>query len=411
MMKIALAVVILTISFLFSGFFRPDTGRSGRQNQDLFIDSALSRASIQYKVLIKQVPPEVMPRSYDAVNDLLLTSDTRWWTSGFYPGTLLYLYEYSGDTALLNEAGKRLAILEKEKHYTGNHDLGFMIFCSFGNALRITGNALYKEIILTAAESLSTRYRPAVRAIQSWEAGAHFHCPVIIDNMMNLELLCWASENGGNPRYWEIAVTHANTTLANHFRNDNSSWHVVDYDPLTGDVIRKMTWQGLADSSAWARGQSWGLYGFTMMYRFTRDPAYLEKAQSIAKFCLSHHNIPDNLIPFWDYDAPASPGTLHDASSAAIMASALIELSEYVRQKESRSYIDAARKILVSLSSAEYTAVPGTNGGFILRHSVGALPFNNEIDVPLTYADYYYVEALMRFKKNNDKRINEKKHK
>jgi len=363
------------------------------------IDDNLRIATSQYKLLAKNSPKDVMPRSYDAKKNAIITSNTKWWTSGFYPGTLLYLYEYTKDATLLQEAKNRLAILEKEKHYTGHHDLGFMMYCSFGNAYRLLGNPEYKTTVDTAAASLSTRYRPSISAIQSWNASTNYKCPVIVDNMMNLELLCWVSDNGGDPKYKEIAVAHANTTLKNHFRPDYSSYHVIDYDTTTGQVIKKVTRQGAADSSAWARGQGWGLYGFTMMYRFTKDAKYLTQARHIAQFILNHPNLPADKIPYWDFDAPGIPNTNRDASAGAIMASGLLELGQYVNKKERKQYVGVAQKMLQSLSSDAYRAKPGTNGGFILLHSVGSIPANSEVDVPLTYADYYFIEALLRYRK------------
>jgi uncharacterized protein YyaL (SSP411 family) len=221
---------------------------------------------------------------------------------------------------------------------------------------------------------------------------------VIIDNMMNLELLEWASRNGGDKRLGEIAVNHANTTLQNHFRADGSSWHVIDYDLASGTVARKKTHQGYSDESAWARGQSWGLYGYTMMYRFTKDPAYLSQARKIAGFLLNHPRLPSDKVPYWDYDAPDIPDARRDVSAGSIMASALLELAQYTKGKEKEEYVNTAATILQSLASS-YRSPAGGNGGFILDHSVGHLPGNSEVDVPLTYADYYFVEALLRYKK------------
>jgi hypothetical protein len=363
------------------------------------IDDNIRHAAIQYKLLAQNIPKNLMPRSYDAKKNEVITSNTKWWCSGFYPGTLLYIYEYTKDPVILEEAKNRLAILEKEKHYTGHHDLGFMMYCSFGNAYRLFGNPEYKTTIDTAAASLSTRYRPSISAIQSWDSGKNYKCPVIIDNMMNLELLCWVSDNGGDLKFKNMAVTHANSTLKNHFRPDYSSYHVVDYDLATGKVIKKVTRQGAADSSAWARGQGWGLYGYTMMYRFTKDAKYLMQARHIAQFILDHPNLPSDKIPYWDFDAPGIPNALRDASAGAIMASALLELGQYVNRKEKNKYVSVAQKMLQTLSSDVYSAKVGENGGFILQHSVGAIPTNSEVDVPLTYADYYFIEALLRYKK------------
>lgn len=366
--------------------------------QQLIADD-LRFASQQYKVLMQKVPATVMPRTYAAANDSLVTSNTKWWCSGFYPGTLWMIYAGTKDAVIREEAEKRLAILEKEKTYTGNHDLGFMMFCSFGTAYDITKNPAYKEVVFTAANSLSTRYRPAIKAIQSWDSSKNFKCPVIIDNMMNLELLEWVSKNGGDDRYHQIAVTHSNTTLKNHFRADNSSYHVLDYDLQTGNVSRRVTHQGYADESAWARGQSWGLYGYTVMYRFTKNPVCLEQAHKIAAFILNHPNLPADKVPYWDFNAPGMPNVKRDASAGSVMASALLELAQYSQGKQKDEYVNTAATILQSLSSPAYRAPVGSNGGFLLLHSVGSLPHNSEVDMPLTYADYYFIEALLRYKK------------
>jgi hypothetical protein len=366
--------------------------------KDLIAEN-MAFAAQQYKVLANSVPPTVMPRSYDSSKGGLITSNTKWWTSGFYPGTLWMIYANTKDEAIRVEAEKRLAILEKEKHYTGNHDLGFMMFCSFGTAYDITKDPAYKDVVFTAASSLITRYRPSIKAIQSWDSSKNFKCPVIIDNMMNLELLEWVTQNGGDKKFHEIAVTHANTTMKNHFRPDYSSYHVLDYDLSSGAVSRKVTHQGYSDESAWARGQVWGFYGYIVMYRFTKNKEYLTLANNIAKFLLNHRNLPADKIPYWDFNAPDIPNAKRDASAGSIMASALLELAQYSKGNQRKEYITTAETIIRSLSSPAYRAPLGTNGGFLLRHSVGHLPGNSEIDVPLTYADYYFIEALQRYRK------------
>ena len=276
-----------------------------------------------------------------------------------------------------------------------------MMFCSFGNARKILGMNDYDTVLINSANSLSGRFHPVVGCIKSWDA-SQYNYPVIIDNMMNLELLFWASDQGKDSGYYQIAVTHANTTMRNHFRPDYSSYHVVDYDSATGAVIAKKTAQGFSDSSAWARGQSWGLYGYTVMYRSTHDTTYLEQAKRIAAFILGNPNLPSDKIPCWDYNAPLPSRNLRDASAGAIMASALIELSRYVDPSLGRQYLDVSEQILVGLSSNNYKAVVGSNGGFLLRHSVGHLPAKSEVDVPLTYADYYFVEAMLRYRDYNN---------
>ncbi len=355
-------------------------------------------ADTQYRYMMTLTPPNKMPQSYEENGNKFIAHDIQWWCSGFYPGTLWYIYEQTGDDAIKKEAERTLQVLEPNQTYTGNHDLGFMVYCSFGNGYRITGNQHYKDIIFRSSQSLSTRYRPSIKAIQSWDSTFRFKCPVIIDNMMNLEMLLWTAKQGGDKKYWNIAVNHANTTLKNHFRPDFSSYHVVDYNLATGGIWRKATWQGAADCSPWARGQSWGLYGYVMMYRFTKNKAYLNLAKNIAKFVLNHPNLPADKIPYWDYNAPLIPTAKRDASAAAIMASALLELGTYTSGAEKAKYVSNAVEMLQSLSSEKYRATAGTNGGFILKHSTGALPQNSEIDVPLIYADYYFLEALKRYK-------------
>jgi unsaturated chondroitin disaccharide hydrolase len=368
------------------------------------IDANLRQACNQYEVLMGHLPPGRLPKTYSVIRDRLETSDPGWWTSGFYSGTLYDLYEFSHDTVLLNEALRSTRLLEKEQYNTGTHDLGFMMFTSYGHAERLAPSAAFDSILLNSARSLSTRFNPRIGCIRSWDSPP-WKYPVIIDNMMNLELLFWATHASGDSSFYRIAVTHANTTMRNHFRPDYSSFHVVDYDTATGAVIAKKTAQGYADSSAWARGQSWGLYGYTVMYRSTHDPKYLEQAEHIAGFLLHHPHLAADKIPYWDYDAPgippgsdATPAVLRDVSAAAIMASALIELSRYAEAPKSKEYLDRAEQIIVSLSSNNYKAIVGSNGGFLLKHSVGNLPGGTEIDAPLTYADYYFVEAMLRYK-------------
>ena len=373
--------------------------QNSKSSMKQLIDENMAFAAEQYKILAKTVPPSVMPRSYDVSKGGLVTSNTKWWCSGFYPGTLWMIYANTKDEAIRQEAEKRLAILEPEKHYTGNHDLGFMIFCSFGTAYNITKNPAYKDVVFTAASSLATRYRPSIKSIQSWDSSKNFKCPVIIDNMMNLELLEWVTLNGGDKRFHEIAVTHSNSTMKNHYRPDYSSYHVLDYDLQSGNVSRKVTHQGYADESAWARGQVWGLYGYIVMYRFTKNKEYLTQANNIARFLLNHPNLPADKIPYWDFNAPDIPNAKRDASAGSILASALLELAQYSKGSEKKKYVSTAETILRSLSSPAYRAPSGTNGGFLLMHSVGHLPGKSEIDVPLTYADYYFIEALDRYKK------------
>ncbi|MNX21410.1 Unsaturated glucuronyl hydrolase [compost metagenome] len=401
-MKTKYYLILLSFCSL-SSFAQKDNSKDRFAMQKLIQDN-FEFAEKQYQFLEKATPHDSMPKTFEKNRNV--SSDVYWWCSGFYPGTLLYIYEYTQKPLLLDEAKKRLAILDTVKYYTKNHDLGFMMYCSFGNAYRLTKNEEYKKVILQSSKSLATRYRPDAKVIQSWEVSdgglkqkKGFVGPVIIDNLMNLEMLEWASHHSDDKTFACIAETHANTTIRNHFRPDFSSYHVLDYDLNTGQVRKKVTAQGYADESAWSRGQGWALYGYTMMYRFTKNSDYLKQAQNIAKFVLNHPNLPKDKVPYWDFDAPNIPNELRDVSAAAIYASALLELGQYTSGKEKQNYVEVAKTILKSLSTPKYRAQLGANGGYLLMHSVGSIPHGSEIDAPLTYADYYFLEALLRYKK------------
>jgi unsaturated chondroitin disaccharide hydrolase len=340
--------------------------------------------------------PGLLPKTIDK-RGKLVTCKSSWWTSGFFPGTLWYLYEYSNNGDIKKLAETFTDYVKDQQYTTDNHDVGFMIYCSFGNGYRITKNEAYKDVILTASKSLSTRFKPATGVIRSWNWGP-WQYPVIIDNMMNLELMFFASHTTGYERMGKIAVSHADVTLANHFRPDASCYHVVSYDTITGKAIAHQTRQGYSDASSWSRGQGWALYGYTLCYRETKDQKYLEHAKKIAAFILNHPRLPEDKIPYWDFDDPSIPNAPRDASAGAVICSALIELSQYVDAKTSKVYLAVAEKQIRSLSSPAYLAKLGENSNFILLHSVGDKPRDSEVDVPLSYADYYYVEAMMRYK-------------
>ena len=336
----------------------------------------------------------VSPRTLE--NEELKLVSSKDWTSGFFPGELWLLYEYTGKKEWKEVAEKYTANIEREKFNGGTHDMGFKIYCSFGQGYRLTKDAHQKEVIIQAAKTLSTRFNPVTGVIRSWDNRAKWRNPVIIDNMMNLELLFAATRLTGDSLFYKIAVSHATKTMQNHYRKDYSSYHVVDYDTLTGKVLQRTTHQGFSDESEWARGQAWGLYGFTMCYRETKNKAFLQQAENIAAYLLKHPNMPNDLVPYWDFNAPNIPGEPRDASAAAVMASALYELGSY--SKNGKQYRQAADKIVESLTNT-YRSPIGENKGFLLLHSTGAKPSNSEVDVPLSYADYYYLEALLRKQK------------
>jgi hypothetical protein len=337
----------------------------------------------------------VSPRT--AENGTLKLVPASDWTSGFFPGNLWMIYELSG-----NEKWKEIALqftlpLEAEKWNGKTHDMGFKMFCSFGKALKYDDNPEYREILIQSAKTLSTRFNPVVGCLRSWDSNpktSQWKFPVIIDNMMNLELLLWAAKETGNENFKKIAIKHAQTTIKNHFRDDFSSYHVVDYNPETGEPVQKGTHQGLADESSWARGQAWALYGFTMMYRETGMEEFLDQAHNIANYIINQEGIKDGKIPHWDFNAPDNSNEPYDASAGAIISAALLDLAEF--SDNNGVYLEVAQKLMATLSSDEFLAPIGENDGFLLKHSTGSLPFHSEIDVPLVYADYYFLESLVK---------------
>ncbi len=353
-------------------------------------------AAMQYERMLAAHPDTQWQPFSSKPDGTLKDAKSDWWTSGFFGGSLWYLYEYTKDVKWKNAAQGWSMALEKEQYNTGTHDLGFMLYCPFGNGYRLTKNDTYRQIMLTGAKSLATRFDPKVGVIKSWDRFQNYDYPVIVDNMMNLEFLFWAAKMSGDRKYYDICIQHADKTLQNHYRPDGSSYHVVCYDN-NGNVIAKKTAQGAADESAWARGQAWGLYGFTVMYRETKQKRYLQQAQKAANFWINHPNLPADKIPYWDFNAPGIPNEERDASAAAITASALFELSQYSKGKLKKQYLQTAVKTLESLCSEAYKAKLGENNNFLILHCVGHKPANSEVDVPLVYADYYFLEALLRY--------------
>lgn len=395
--KMSILLPSMSLLFFLMACSGPDNapkfiGIEDLESQVLLLDQNV-RQDIAKAPLDVNGEEKIVPRRIEDDGSLEVVSGGDW-TSGFYPGTLWYMFELTGKDEWKEKAVEYTEKLEEQMYNGSNHDVGFRMFCSYGNALRLTGNEAYIPVLVQSAKTLIARNYETVGSIRSWNFNEeNWQCPVIVDNMMNLELLFWASEQTGDPVYREIAIQHAETTLKNHFRPDYSSFHVVDYDTISGEVRMKNTHQGYADESAWARGQAWGLYGFTMCYRFTDDPRYLEQAENIAGFLLNHPRLPEDLVPYWDFDAPEIPNEERDASAGAIVASALYELSGYSDQGE--FFRTKADEMLESLGTI-YASPVGENYGFILDHSVGSKPGGSEIDTPLNYADYYFLEALLR---------------
>ena len=405
-LTIAIAVCITLASF------------KSQQSEKDFVKENFKFAELQLKNMLADAAKESQsfPRTTDKNGKLLGTSMYDW-TPGFFPGSLWMTAEFNKDQSMQESAVEWTEKLEPLQFYTGNHDLGFMMYCSYGNAYRLTHKKAYKDILIQSAKSLCSRYNPAVGCIKSWNSFRSWHgnatygFPVIIDNMMNLELLFFASKETGDTLYKHIAISHALHTMKNQIRDDHSSFHVVCYDTLTGKVLARETAQGYADNSTWSRGQSWGIYGFTMCYRETKDKRFLQTARGMADWYVHHKNLPADKVPYWDFNVGEqgyTPGVNskalkvqtvpRDAAAGAVTASALLELSRYVDAKRADQYRSVALQIIHSLSGPAYKAEPGTNGGFLLEHCVGSIPHGSEIDVPLVYADYYYLEALKRYR-------------
>ncbi len=370
-----------TITLLFSvSLFGQD---SYQQTFELAIE--------KYRVMLKSTTNyEFFPRTQNPKNALIYVNESDW-TSGFYPATLWYMYEYSGDSLFLDRAQNYTASLENQKNNTKTHDLGFMMYLPYGNGLRATGNQQYPAIIEQSAISLGSRYHTTIGGTRSWDFG-NWQFPIIIDNMMNLELLFWATRHSGDSTYYHMAVSHADISMRDHYRDDHSSYHLVDYSKTTGQPIHKQTFQGYKDESSWARGQAWGLYGYVMCYRETGLVRYLNHAEKVAQYFIE--NLPEDFVPWWDFDLTGVSTEPRDASAAAIAASALIELA---RHTNNNYYLDIAKSIVESLSSDTYFDKNiNVTGNLLLKHCTGHKPHNSEIDVPLIYADYYFIESLWR---------------
>ena len=322
------------------------------------------------------------------------------WTSGFWPGTLWYAYE-NQPTAFWKEKARGFTqdLAPVLDHKTVDHDLGFQFYCSYGNGYRLTKDPAYKQVLLRAADSLATLFNPKVGTILSWPRMVKqmgWPHNTIMDNMINLELLFWASKNGGSKKLYDMAVSHARVTSQHHFRPDGTSYHVAVYDDKTGQFIKGVTHQGYADNTMWARGQAWAIYGFTMSYRESKEAEFLDRARKSAGVFIKR--LPADQVPYWDFDAPDIPNAPRDASAAAIVASALLELSTLEPDKAAgQRYRQQAERMLATLSSAQYQA-RDQSPAFLL-HSTGHKPNGTEIDASINYADYYYLEALLRLQK------------
>ena len=367
---------------------------SAQKTPTIPVAQVVALAETQYAALLRQYPDSTQqPRSTKPDGSMLLTS-SRNWTSGFFAGNLWYLTRFTGKDYWRRRAAARTETLEAEKNTTNTHDLGFILNTSFGQGYALTQRPEYRAVVLQAAATLVRRFNPTVGALRSWDF-APFTYPVIVDNLMNLEMLFSASKLSGDTSFAHIAKVHADTDLKYRFRKDCSTFHVLDFDPATGQLRQAMTHQGYADNSCWARGQAWAIYGYAVLYRYTRDPRYLAASQHAADYFIKQTNKIADHIPYWDFNAPDIPTAPRDASAAAVAASGMLELSKYTRSP--KKYYTAATAMLSSLCSSQYLAAPDTNNFFLLKHSTGNKPANSEVDAPLVYADYYLLEALWRY--------------
>jgi unsaturated chondroitin disaccharide hydrolase len=357
------------------------------------VDHALDFAAVQLEATTQSISTTRYP-STTTSSGAWATTDAGDWRSGFFPGSLWLLYERTGDAFWRTAAEAWLVELEDEKNDTSTHDVGFKIFPSFGNAYRLTGSEAHRQVVLTAAGSLATRYSPTVGAIKSWDGPTSSDFRVIIDNMMNLEILFWGARNGGSPAWYDMAVSHALTTRREHVRADGSTYQVVNFDPATGAVKDKTTHQGYGDESTWSRGQGWAVYGFAMCWRETGDPRFLETARQAADYFVAH--LPPDRVPYWDFELPSTEGEPRDSSAAAVAAAGLLELALLDPDPlRSEGYLGSAREILASLASPAYLA-EGTGNAAILLHGTQNRP-DDRYDTGLVYGDYYFVEGLLRF--------------
>lgn len=382
---------------------------AGEKAENLDVDKALAYCDVQVHRALAELEKNG-EADYSMQPRNILSGEKFWncrkvakeeWTGGFWPGILWYDYEATQNDTIRELAEKYTESLKLFSEIPAyDHDLGFLVFCSYGNGYRLTHNPTYRDVIIATADSLATLYNPKVGTILSWPRniemlGGH---NTIMDNMINLEMLFWAARNGGDRRLFDVAVSHADKTMENQFRPDYTSYHVAVYDTLTGDCIKKCTHQGYADESMWARGQAWAIYGYTVVFRETGDPKYLEFAEKLVDVYLK--NLPEDYVPYWDFNAPDIPNAPKDASAACVVASALLEMSGFYGNGQGEKYKEAAEKMLCSLSSDKYQS-RDTNVAFLL-HSTGHRPAKSEIDASIIYADYYYIEALLRLKRINE---------
>jgi len=307
------------------------------------------------------------------------------WTSGFFAGSLWKMYQITGEEKWRNAATDWTADLEPMSLKASDHDTGFRIFTSYGSGFLLTDNLSYSRTILRGAQTLATRFDPDISAIKSWDWIGNF--PVIIDNLMNLEILFWAARESGNNELYNIALAHAETSLEHHIRDDGSSYHIVDFDE-NGDVIWKDTRQGYGPESVWARGQAWAIYGFSMIYRYTGEQKFLDASEKASAWFID--NLSDDFVPIYDFLEPVPSVQTKDASAAAIAASGFLELYTVTGKN---IYFNTAVNILNSLSTESYSTLADSQNSVLKRSTL----HRGKGRLGTSYADYYYLEAIVRY--------------
>ena len=397
----------LAAVIVFSGLSFAQTEDEKRLSS--ILPSIIERSEAQYrrlendaqKVRVDKDGSHRIPHGYIAAENKLDMRPIFWWTSGHFPGSLWYLYEATGKDEWKCRAIDWTDTQAPAADYTGNHDTGFRMFCPLGNGRRLSPGhrERYDALLVRSAATLCKRYHKGLGLLRSWgKIDDTKDFIVIPDNIMNLELLMWASKQKVPQAsfFRKVALSHADVSMKNHFRNDGGTYHVLNYDQKTGRILEIYRGQGARCLTAWSRGQSWAIYGYTMMYRESGEKRFLDFACKLADFAINHPNMPADGIPYWDFGAP---GEERDTSAASVMASGLLELARFVPGEKGKAYRAFAVKQLLALASPEYLAKEGENGGFLLKHGVGHKPIGSEIDVPLDYGDYYFLEALLRFKR------------
>ncbi|WP_105382725.1 glycoside hydrolase family 88 protein [Neorhizobium alkalisoli] len=329
------------------------------------------------------------------------------WTAGFWPGEIWLAFEHTGDKVFQHAAQIQVqSFLHRivNRIETDHHDMGFLYSPSCVAAWKLVGDEDGRKAALLAADQLIERFQPIGQFIQAWgRKGVAEEYRYIIDCLLNLPLLYWASAQSGNPKYREVALVHARTTLANSVRSDDSTYHTFYMDPATGAPVRGVTKQGYSDESAWARGQAWGIAGMAFSYRYEPLAEYRGAFERLLAFYLNR--LPADMVPYWDLTFSDKDGEPRDSSSASIVACGLLEMADLVPTEDAARYRELARRMIKSLADGYAVRDPAISNGLVLHGTYSKKsPFNTcrgeGVDECVSWGDYYYMEALMRLSRN-----------